>query len=605
MESTRTQFTNILIFLLGLMLAATGIAKPSNDSIEGVSAVTVHNWAHIKLSGDYPERAQLPGFFAAVSESLDEMISRLDKAATDESIDGVLLEVSNVSIGWAKLNEIHAAIDRLKSNKVPVYGWTITGNTMDYLIASRADRLYMPESSTLMLLGLRAEVSFYRNLLDKLEVQPDILRVGKYKSAAEPYSRTEMSPEFRQEMEAVLDDYYQQMVNMIASSRSIPAEKVSAAIDSGPHMATAARQLGLLDEVIYRDQIESVVTGGKEGHILYLSKDYGKQEYDDDFSGFGGMMKLFEVLTGQGSSKQTFDDPTIAVIYGTGAIVTGESTSSGFGGETSLGSETLIKAIRKASNHSRVKAIVLRVDSPGGSALASDMIWRELETVDIPVVVSMGDVAASGGYYISMGADRIFAEPGTITGSIGVVGGKLALEGLMEKVGITTTVISRGANSGSMSSLHTFSDSERISMTRILEEIYNQFTSKAAEGRSMPLGTIRELAQGRIYTGNMALKNGLVDEIGTIDDAITHAREMAGIDPDTEIDKMVLPRAQSPFEQWFGSMGGVKARGLETLYESLRAIAPELAEPLKLLSTVNLLATERVLTMMPFSIRIR
>jgi protease-4 len=235
--------------------------------------------------------------------------------------------------------------------------------------------------------------------------------------------------------------------------------------------------------------------------------------------------------------------------------MSGESSISLFGGET-LGSDTIVKALRQARDDESVAAIVLRVDSPGGSALASDLIWREIAQIEKPIIASMGDVAASGGYYISMGCDRIFAEPGTLTGSIGVVGGKIALGGLYEKLGLKTDVISRGRNSGLLSGEDRFTDSEREVWKRQLEETYRQFTTKAAEGRNMELDRLETLAGGRVWTGRQARENGLVDELGTLRDAMKHAKTAAGLPEDDKVETLILPTPKSFIDQLLGAAAG-------------------------------------------------
>jgi protease-4 len=294
-------------------------------------------------------------------------------------------------------------------------------------------------------------------------------------------------------------------------------------------------------------------------------------------------------------------------------IMPGPSSTDLLGGST-LGSDTLVKAIDKAATDASVKAIVLRVDSPGGSALASDLIWRALQKAGKPVVASMSDVAGSGGYYIAMGADTIFAEPGTITGSIGVVGGKIALEGLYNKVGITTSVVSRGKNSGILSTTSGFTDSEREAMTKLLHDIYRQFTEKAAKGRKMEVAALEKLARGRIYSGATALKLGLIDKIGTLDDAVEHARQLANIGPDEKFERMILPRPVSPLEAIFGPINPDEQThiGLDpasaadsALANALKSLAPDLADDLSFALQVNRLAREGRLTLMPFKIRIR
>jgi protease-4 len=320
------------------------------------------------------------------------------------------------------------------------------------------------------------------------------------------------------------------------------------------------------------------------------------------------MIKLMELLMGVEPASRRTSLPKIAVIHASGAISTGKSSADLFGGST-LGSETLIQAINKARDDAAVKAIVLRVDSPGGSALASDLIWQALERVDKPVVASMGDVAASGGYYIAMGADRIFAEPGTLTGSIGVVGGKLALDGLFRKVGITTSVISRGKNSGALSTLSGFSESEKAAMVKLLNSIYQQFTQKAATGRKMEHEQLEKLARGRVYTGSMALKNGLVDELGSLEDAVARAAKLAGLKDDEKYERMLLPKAVSPLEQLFGPLDpDAEVRAVAPSSELLKALemlSPDVFEQLKSASIINVLSRESRLTVMPFRLVVR
>jgi protease-4 len=581
-------------------IAAT---KPSAESTP--SSPTT--WAKIELKGSYAEGAQMPGLFGSVSESLSEGISRLEKAATDKTISGVILRFNSPTLGWAKQNEFRQAIKRIQAKGKKVYAYLDSGTSKDYLIASACDKIIMPESGVLMVLGMQAEVTFYKNLFDTIGVKADMLRVGEFKSAAEPYTRTEMSDPFYKEMEELLDDYYRQIVDVIAQGRNLDRKKIIAAIDSGPHTAADAKKMGLIDEVAYEDALEQIITANGKLDPVKTVRGYGKKKLDTDFSGFAGMMKLMNLMMGIEPTGRRGFGPKIAVIHANGMIVTGRSTSDMFSGEV-LGSETFIKAVHKAEKDSSVKAIVLRVDSPGGSALASDLMWRALQKVKKPVVVSMGDVAASGGYYISMGANRIFAEPGTLTGSIGVVGGKFALKGLYEKVGISTTVIRRGKNSGVMSVLDKFSDSERKAMTKMLHEVYAQFTTKAAEGRKMKHAKLEKLARGRVYTGAMAVKIGLVDELGTLEDAFSHAKKLAGIKPEEKVDRIILPRPSSPFEQLFGPVD-LDARSSTSAangtMQLLQALSPELATHLKGVAIVNLLARESRLTLMPFRITVK
>ncbi|QDU04985.1 Protease 4 [Gimesia chilikensis] len=561
------------------------------------------NWAHIIIKGDYPEGPQMPGLFGDVTESLSKLTQRLEKASEDKSLSGVILHIKGTSVGWAKLNEIRQAIQKVRKKDKKVYAWIESGMTKDYMLATACDEIVMPESASLILLGLRAEVSFYKNLFDWLNVKPDVLRVGEYKSAAEPYTRTDMSPAFREEMEAILDNYYGQIVDTISKDRGLADNKVEAAIDAGPYMAADAKERGLIDHLAYEDQLPKLITGGDKNKDVKIIKKYAKKRLDTDFSGIAGLIKLMDLLAGIDSSQRIGSGPRIAVIYATGAIMSGSSSQGGLFGVNVLGSDTFIKAVEKAAKDDQVKAIVVRVDSPGGSALASDLMWRALEESGKPLVVSMGDVAASGGYYISMGAERIFAEPGTLTGSIGVVGGKLAVEGLYNKIGITTSVISRGKNSGTFSPMTGFTESEKAAVTKLLHAVYKQFTEKAAEGRKMKYDQLEKLARGRVYTGEMALKIGLVDELGTLEEAIEYARKLGKIPEGDKFEKLILPRPTSPFEQLFGT-ADTQSRQSSQLSSMLKLLSPELAQQLKKFDLINLLSREKTLTIMPFDLRV-
>jgi protease-4 len=571
-------------------------------------------FAEIILKGSYSEGPQLPGLFGSISETLRDALARLDKAAGDDRIAGVVLKFedpTSLHLDWSKVNEFRQAVKRVRDKGKPVYAWLTMPDTPSYLLASACDKVYMPESGVLLLLGLRAEVTFYKNLFDKLDVKPEMLRVGAYKSAAEPYTRTEMSNEFRQEMTELLDDLYGQLVAGIAEGRHLDKAKVEKAIDSGPLTAGDAKAAGLIDGFAYEDELKArVAEDGKLGEAK-LARNYAKKKMDDDFSGLQGFIKLMDLLAGIEPSEATTSGPKVAVVYAVGAIMTGESQNGFLNGEV-LGSETLVKAIDKARDDDDVKAIVLRVDSPGGSALASDLIWRSVELAKEkkPVLVSMGYVAGSGGYYISMGADTIVAEPGTITGSIGVVGGKVAFGGLLDKVGVTTSVVKRGENAGAMSVLHGFTDTERAAMQRMLDDVYRQFTSKAAQGRGMKVEELEKLARGRIYSGTRAKELKLIDDIGTLSDTIelakAAAREKGTLGKDEKADVITLPKPKSPLEELFGPLGGeTRTGGAAALANAAGVVSPDLAEALSGLGVIDLLAKERVLTLVPFRVSVK
>jgi protease-4 len=582
--------------------------KPAAKAADKPAKVEEVVYAHIELAGAYPEGATPPGIFGEITENLAAITGRIEKVATDPKVAGLILELGDVSLGWGKIDSLVASIKKVRAAGKKVHCYLEGADNKGYLVAAACDEIVMPESGLLMLVGLRAEVTFYKNLFDKIGVKADMLRVGEFKSAAEPYTRTEMSKEFREEMEAVIDDYYDLIVGRIAEGRGIAPDAVKKLLDEGPQSATAALAGKLVDRLAYEDEIEASLKAIHPGKKLVVQHKFGKKKLDTDFSGFGGMVKMMELVMGVEPPKRKSTAAKVAVIHADGPIMSGPSQSDLFG-ESTMGSDTMIKAFRDAAKDDTVKAVVLRINSPGGSALASDLMWRELKRLGKPFVVSMGDVAASGGYYIAMGSDRIFAEPGTLTGSIGVVGGKLSLGGLYDKIGMTTSVITRGKNAGIFSTTTAFSDSERETMQKMLNEIYKQFTEKAAAGRKMDVAVLEKLARGRVYTGRQALKIGLVDELGTLDDAVKKAVEMAGLKPEDKIERLHLPKAVSPFEALLGPIDaearvatGVRERGL---VELVRLVAPEAARKLDALRTLEVLAKERAALALPYSIEIK
>jgi len=569
--------------------------KPAAVQSEKPATKTRVDWAEIVLKGSLPEAAAAPGMFGSPPDTLPSILDRLNKAAADKAIHGVLLDIRSLDIGWARLHELRTAITAVKAAGKPVWARMDDSDNKQYLLAAACDRILMPESGTLALTGLRAEVTFYRNLFDMLNIQPDMLRVGAFKSAAEPYTRTEMSPEFRQEMEEILDDHYRDMVSQVAASRKLSEERVREIIDVGLIPASEAKDLGLIDVLAYEDQLKSLIANNNAEIDVRIREDYRKEKVSAELDLFS-LMKMLSGPKAATGSRQ----PRIAVLTLEGSITAGSDPTSLLSGGGGINSDRIVPIIHKLAEDENVKAIVLRVDSPGGSALASDLIWRALESSGKPVVASMGDVAASGGYYISMGAEAIFAEPGTVTGSIGVLGGKIAIEGLMNKLGVTTSVISRGKNSGVMSMTTGFTDSERAAMQRMLNETYDQFTKKAAAGRRMEHADLEKLARGRVYTGRQAKAIGLVDQLGTLADAIAHARMLAG-DAESKLELEQLPPAGSPLEGLLGQRPATKP----PVAELLQLLPTSLHAPLQHLPALELLHKESVLLMLPFHLQVQ
>jgi protease-4 len=561
--------------------------------------------AHIKLSGTLDETpvADDP-LFGVMSENLKMKLDRIKKAKADPNIQGLYLQIDEVKVGWGMLDELRRAIADFRKSGKKAYAYLEAGDAKDYLLATACDEIALPEAGWLMLTGVRMEVEFYKDLFDKIGVKADMLQMGDFKGAAEPFTRSKMSPQFRQQLELVLDDYYENLVKMIVDSRvdkHWTAEQVKKLIDEGPYTAKTAVAAGLIDHVTYAEpyQHDLIKASLKVDHVKVVQDyklDKGKNlDLSNPFA-------LFKLLSPQ--EPVVSNKPKIALIYATGVITTGKSRGGLFGAET-VGSTTMVKAIREAEKDPKVKAIVLRVDSPGGSALASDLMWNELAHSKKPVIASMSNTAASGGYYISMAANKIYAEPGTLTGSIGVVGGKVVLGGLFNKVGVHTETLSRGANANIMSMDTPFSDSERKAWSAMMKDVYDQFLDKALQGRkkagkSMTLEELHKLAGGRVWTGRQAKANGLVDELGTLEDAIAAAKEMSGQKGEMEL--LILPKPK-------GFLDKIMEAGLETKMARLSLkdypILRELGDRLGVLEAMLELRGEPVWAILPHVVKTR
>lgn len=572
------------------------VAKTDAKTLTEKSSV-----AEISLVGTYPEGPTQPGLFSELQPSLDDMVRRIDAAAGDKDVSALVLRIGSLYIGSGQVNELRDAIARVRKSGKPVYATFEMAESGQYLVAAAADEVLMPPSGMLLLPGVRMEMMFFKGLLDKVGVEYEVMQMGKYKGAGEPYSRTRMSPALRESLEAIADDRYENLLATLAADRELDKAQVKEILDHGLFTAEAAKEAGLVDELVYRDGIEKLV-GDKLGvDEVQFVKNYGKKKVDADFSGVTGMMKFMQLVFGGEPKKAATVKKKIAVVYAVGPIMTGESASSLFGGQV-LGSTTLVEALREAEKDKNVVAIVLRIDSPGGSAVASDLIWREVTRIEKPIIASMGDVAGSGGYYIAMGADKILAEPATITGSIGVISAKPAMGGLFEKIGITTDVISRGERAGLFSLTETMSPEDRKVMQELLEETYDQFVSKAAEGRNMDRDDLEALAQGRVYTGRMAAENGLIDGVGTLADAVIAAKKAAGLKADADVEIQTLPEPKTFFEQLFEEPSAASRASLES---QLGSLSPELLDALLRAEVYRRLSSEPVLTLMPCDVELK
>ena len=533
-------------FVLVLLVFVSPVFADEHVVEEAVPPVK--KYVEVTLNGIYADTKSVSTFGTSSTKTLRGLFKKLDTLKTDDEIAGVIFKIDDVSVGWATLQEIRNKINEFREVEKETIGYLESGGNAEYLLAAAMERVVLMPTGSLNLTGLRAEVLFYKGLLDKLDIQADMLAMGKYKSGVEPYMRDGMSDAFRESMTALLDDLYAQLLAHIVESRDgMTVEKASDLINRGPFTAEEAHQEKLVDALQYYDELlDALKAASPDEDVQVVKPDYERKRKVPDMNSFAGLMQLFSMLNPPQQTRAATTENQIALIYASGPIL--PNIESFFAAMPVITPETLKAAFRKARTDDSVRAVVLRIDSPGGSALASDLIWREvmLTQREKPVVVSMGNVAASGGYYIAMAAGTIVAHPNTLTGSIGVFGGKLNMKGFYNKIGLTKEIIAHGQNATLYSDYGGFTPTERERVEKMMETVYKGFVSKAAAGRDKSFDEIDEIAQGRVWTGKQAKALGLVDELGGLDTALSIAKEQAGFAADDEVNLIVLPK-QKPF----------------------------------------------------------
>ncbi len=500
---------------------------------------------HFRLSGPMPERPAGETLSLNMRQpvSLHELTERMSKARFDDSVKAVVLTFESPSLGFAQLEELRKAIDLFRAVDKDVYVHADSLSTGLYALACSASSICVVPTGEVWLTGLYGESPYLRGLLDKIGVVPDFIQMGDYKSAAETLTRTGPSRQAEEMMNWLYGDLYQSLVEMIAQSRRLPADKVKELIDNGPYTAEEALEAGLIDSVQHAEDFTADLQK-RYGMSARLVHDYGKKKGPSiDFSNpFSAFMGLLDEIT-KASKKSTGN--AVAVVYVEGTIMTGSEQPSPFGGSSGAFSSTIRRALDKAAEDPSIKAVVLRVDSPGGSALASEIIWNATQRVKAqkPLVVSMGNVAGSGGYYVACGADHILADATTITASIGVIGGKLVTTDMWGKLGVTWYSHKHGERADLLNTSRPFTPEEHQIITDYMTKIYDVFRNRVTQGRGNKLQKeIDELAGGRVFTGAQAKELGLVDDIGTLAEAIKDAAARANI---STYDVRVLPEPKS------------------------------------------------------------
>jgi len=498
--------TSIIVIVIIFITSITAISRMSKGLVDNfrIKKTAPGSFLYLKLSGSIATYNEYDNSaFNQTMPATHEIVQKIRKAAADANIAGILLEPRNIACGYANLNEIMAALEDFRAADKPVYAYLDFTFNQDYYLASIADRIYLNPSASagILLTGVGGNVLFYKDLLDKIGVEVNVVHAGKYKGAGETFSRTGFSEPVKKNLNRLYDSYYSKILEVIAANRSLSAEEIRFIYESREDLFISqekALEYNLVDELLFRNELLTDLN--LEDKLVSLAQ----------YKSFSKIPAGYK----------------IAVVYTQGNI----APSNSFAARTNLSASKINPILDKLQKDNSIKAIVLRVNSPGGSALISEVITNKISQVmkHKPVVISMGNVAASGGYYISSISDYIFADDFTITGSIGVVSMLMNINELAEKFGVSVEDMGRGKFVDAFSMYEKPGKAEIEGLRNSIEKTYIEFKSRVSEGRSMPIEEIEKIAQGQVWSSNDALENGLIDEIGLLSDAIKKAAELAG-----------------------------------------------------------------------------
>lgn len=471
------------------------------------------------------------------------LVDVIRAAKTDSRVTGILLKPVAAPALWGKVHELRDALVDFRSSGKPLVAFLEFAGDREYALASAANRIVLVPSGQLNVLGQASYQVFLRGTFDAIGATPDLLRIGDYKTAVNTFTETGFTQAHREMTESLNHDAFEQLVATVADARNKSMTEVRALIDQGPMLPDAALRNGLVDDVAYFDEMGRATGLGDTFDIIEL----------DDYRRVAGR------------PRAPASAPRLAVIYAVGTIVSGTSGDGPTG--VTVGSDSLVEHIRAVREDDAIKAAVLRIDSPGGSTVASDIIWRELTLLreKKPLIVSMSDLAASGGYYIAMPAHVIVAQPGTLTGSIGIFSGKFVVAGTYNKLGMTIETVSEGRFAEMYSGARPFTPDERDKVQEQMQAFYDQFVEKVAASRTSTPEQIDAVAQGRVWTGRQARDVGLVDELGGLDRALVIAKERAGLEGDAPVNIVVYPPRKSLFEVLSGSFSGAEGMRLSLM----------------------------------------
>lgn len=528
-----------LAFIGAIVVLAFGIGIYAATKYEGRANVAPDKFIlTLNLDRDYQEsneRPRLSSLKLGAQTSMQDVLFALRRAKDDPRVTAIAATLNEQHFGIAQIQELRTAIAdfRAAGKQAYLFSETIgegTGALQGYYLAAAFDPIWVQPTGNVGVAGIGTEQPFLRKTLERLGVKANVVKRKEFKSAMETFTEEHISPANKEEITALLGGWFEQMVDGIAADRKLDTATVKALIDKGPLLADEAKEAKLVDQLGYRDQFEDALNE-KVGKIAHVTL----RRYVD-----------MPVWSGRPAPKKS-----IAVVSAIGTISRGAAEENPFAGDEGIKSAVTAKAIRDAVANKDVEAIVLRVDSPGGSAVASDTIWREVVRAKErkkPIIVSMGNVAASGGYFISMAADRIFADAGTVTGSIGVISGKFVVAGTSQKLDVNWDRISFGESAGMFSAQTDWNARELARLNTVMDAVYADFTSKAAQGRGKPIEEFEKYARGRVWSGADALKIGLVDELGGLNAAIDHAKTKIGLTAEDTVKLVPYPKPEDPLD---------------------------------------------------------
>ena len=518
------------LWLVGLFIVLIAVISPKGRI---PSKTILEANFESPLLEDIPDTPQAK-LMLANRHSLRDVVDSIDRGANDDRVVGLVAKIGEGRMGVAQVQEIREAVERFRAHKKFAIAFSETfgefgpGNS-SYYLATAFDQIYLQPSGDVGLTGIMIESPFIKGTLSKLGMKFHGDHRYEYKNALNALTETKYTPAHKEAETALMDSWFSQIKDGICQARHIAPEQFQKVVDSAPYLGKEAVDAKLVDGLAYRDQVYDQVKkkAGDGAELLYLDKYLDRAGRPHDHG------------------------KTVALVFGVGGVNRGKSDYDAVQGSQSMGSDTVAAAIRAAAADKNVKAILFRVDSPGGSYVASDTIWREVvnaRAAGKPVIVSMGDVAGSGGYFVAMAADKIVAQPGTITASIGVLGGKPLTSGFWEKIGISWDEVHQGNNATMFTGTHDYTPAEWARFEAWLDRVYVDFTSKVADGRKLPKEKVLEIAKGRIWSGEDAKKLGLIDELGGYDTALTLAKRAAGIAETDEVKIVVYPKPKSFFE---------------------------------------------------------